>query len=139
MKKHIPIQQVMTRQVHSVHSHQKVSDVTALLRNMPIHHVPVVDGRKPVGIISSADILRLTFDQGATDTRALDALLDHQFTVTGIMTQNPKTLPENASVKDAAELLADGSLHSVLVVDGDGGLAGIVTSADLIRFLLDQF
>jgi CBS domain-containing protein len=55
------------------------------------------------------------------------------------MQRDIETLTTKASVKDAAMILQDSSLHSVLVVDDHGDLAGIVTTTDLIRYLLDQF
>jgi CBS domain-containing protein len=53
------------------------------------------------------------------------------------MTDDLLTLPESATVHDAALLLADGKRHSVLVLDGEGALAGIVTTTDLVRYLRD--
>ncbi len=53
------------------------------------------------------------------------------------MQKNPVTLEDNASVRDAAEILAKGDFHSIPVVHGTK-LVGIVTSTDLIKHLLDQ-
>ena len=44
----------------------------------------------------------------------------------------------DATVRDAAALLSDGSFHSVVVLDFDGALAGIVTTTDLARYLRDS-
>jgi CBS-domain-containing membrane protein len=38
-------------------------------------------------------------------------------------------------LKEAAKILSDSSLHSLLIVDKKGDLTGIVTTTDLIRFL----
>ena len=64
-------------------------------------------------------------------------MLDHQFTIDDAMTAELLTLPESATVHDAAELLADSRRHSVLVLAADGSLAGIVTTTDLVRYLRD--
>jgi CBS domain-containing protein len=48
------------------------------------------------------------------------------------------TVPVGGTLLEAAEALARGDIHSVPVVDDDHGLAGIVTSTDLIRFLLNH-
>jgi len=54
------------------------------------------------------------------------------------MKADPVTMPVTGTVRDAAQLLSSNGFHSVPVVDGKN-LAGIVTSTDLIRYLLDQY
>ncbi len=139
MKKNESINSILTRDVISVQTGQKLSDVNRVFKQQPIHHLPVLDGTKPVGIISTNDIFKLIFNVDGTDERMADAMLDHQFSIRDVMKSDIQTLTTKASVKDAATVLQDSSLHSVLVVDDSGALAGIVTTTDLIRYLLDQF
>ncbi|MHA1571775.1 MAG: CBS domain-containing protein, partial [Alphaproteobacteria bacterium] len=42
-------------------------------------------------------------------------------------------------IRSAAELLSDGTRHSLPVVNGDGELVGIVTTTDLVKYLLAQY
>jgi CBS domain-containing protein len=139
MKKNESINGILTRDVISVHVNQKLSEVNALFKEQPIHHMPVLDGNEPVGIITTHDIFKLIYDVDGTDDRMADAMLDHQFSISDIMQSNIKTINTKSNVKQAAAILQDSSLHSVLVVDDAGDLAGIVTSTDLIRYLLEQF
>lgn len=139
MKKNESINSILTRDVISVHTGQKLSDVNRVFKQQPIHHLPVLDGKKPVGMISTNDIFKLIFNVDGTDERMANAMLDHQFSIRDVMKSDIQTLTTKASVKDAATVLQDSSLHSVLVVDDHGDLAGIVTTTDLIRYLLDQF
>jgi CBS domain-containing protein len=44
----------------------------------------------------------------------------------------------SGAVRDAAVILSQGGFHSVPVVDGTR-LAGIVTSSDLIHYLVEQY
>ncbi len=138
MTKREPIQSVMTSQPTYVQRSQPISEVYDLLDGAPFHHVPVLDGDKPVGMVSASDILRLVYDIDGSDDRMLRTMLDHQFTIDDAMTEELRTLSATASVYDAASMLSDGSLHSVLVVDDHGKLAGIVTSTDLVRYLRDH-
>jgi CBS domain-containing protein len=128
----------MTSQPTYVQRSQPISEVYDLLDGAPFHHVPVLDGDKPVGMVSASDILRLVYDIDGSDDRMLRTMLDHQFNIDDAMTEELRTLPATASVYDAASMLSDGSLHSVIVVDDDGKLAGIVTSTDLVRYLRDH-
>ena len=132
------IGELVTSDVLCVHENQKLSDVTALFRENQIHHVPVLKGKKPVGIISTQDIFKLIFDVDSTDDRMLDTLLDHNYKISDVMTSKLVILDEGSTIKDAAQLLIDSSYHSVLIVDNTGDLIGIVTTTDLIRYLHDN-
>ena len=138
MTKREPIKSVMTSHPTYVQRSQPISQVYDLLDGAPFHHVPVLDGERPVGMVSASDILRLVYDIDGSDDRMLRTMLDHQFTIDDAMTEELRTVSSSASVFDAASMLSDGSLHSVLVVDDSGKLVGIVTSTDLVRYLRDN-
>lgn len=138
MTKREPIKSVMTSHPTYVQRSQPISQVYDLLDGAPFHHVPVLDGERPVGMVSASDILRLVYDIDGSDDRMLRTMLDHQFTIDDAMTEELRTVSSSASVFDAATMLSDGSLHSVLVVDDGGKLVGIVTSTDLVRYLRDN-
>ena len=138
MKKHESIQKVMSDNPVTLQLGQKLSEANAIFRKLGIHHIPVMDHDQPVGMLSETDLLRLIYDAGNTDSRMLDTLMDQQNSIADVMSDDLQTLPKTATVKEAAEILSDGSRHSVLVMDA-GQLAGIVTSTDLIRYLHEQF
>jgi CBS domain-containing protein len=137
MKRQQPITTVMTTDVESVDIGQPLSEVYHAFKRARFHHIPVLDGDVPVGMISSTDVLKLVYDVDGVSDRMLTTMLDHQFNIEDAMSTDLVTLPDTATVHDAAEILAEGSLHSVVVVDVTGSLAGIVTTTDLVRFLRD--
>jgi CBS domain-containing protein len=58
--------------------------------------------------------------------------------VAQLMTSPVKTVPEDTLVEDAAnEMLADG-IGSLIVVDDDDHLAGILTSTDFVRIVAER-
>ena len=132
-----PISTVMTSAIVSIDRDQPLSEAYNALRGAAYHHIPVLDAGEPVGMLSSTDILRLVYDIDGSDDRMLRTMLDHQFTIDDAMSSDLSTLPESATVRDAASALADGRRHSVLVIGVDGSLAGIVTTTDLVRYLRD--
>lgn len=139
MRKNEPITHIMTANPITVHVGQKPSEVRALLAEGAFHHVPVVSGERLVGMISSTDMIRLSFASYVGDDRAFDAWLDHTFTIEEIMQRDLTTLNTGDAVRDAATVLSANNFHSLPVVGAEGALAGIVTSADLIQYLLDQY
>jgi CBS domain-containing protein len=139
MKKNESIEKVLTRGVITTHVGQSVSDVRKTFAREGFHHLPVVSGEKLIGMISASDILGISVEGIPSDQRSMDAYLDHQFSVEGLMNRELRTLPRKASVADAANALSDGTIHAVPVVGDGDRLEGIVTSTDLIRYLRDLF
>ncbi|MCB9506771.1 MAG: CBS domain-containing protein [Myxococcales bacterium] len=138
MRKNEPVTHVMTRNPITVNLANKPSDVRRVFAENSFHHLPVVDGTKLVGMISSSDVLRFFADAWGTDARALDAAIDAQFTVEQWMAASPRKLAEHDTVRDAVRALSAGDIHAVPVQDAGGHLLGIVTSTDLLRYLLEQ-
>lgn len=140
MKRNEPVSKIMTAKLVTVHHGEPVSKVRQLIREHGIHHVPVVNGNKLVGIVSNSDVLRVSFgDAFKTDERAVDATLDHTMTLEQLMQKDPVSVRENAPIREAAQILARGDFHSLPVVSEGHKLVGMVTSTDLIRYLLEQF
>lgn len=133
------VRDLMTKDVFTVHTQQKLSEVSTLFRENDIHHVPVVSGNKPVGIISSSELYKLVFDIENTDERMIDTMLDYHFKLEDVMVKEVETISENARIREAADAMSDGDIRSLIVVDDAGDLAGIVTTTDLIRLVRDKF
>ncbi len=84
----------------------------------------IVDAQgRPVGIFTDGDLRRRI--EAGTDLR--------NTTATQVMHPGPRTIAQDALAADAAEMMEIHSITSVLVVDGQGCLAGIVHVGDLMR------
>ncbi len=139
MKRNEPVSHIMSTALHTVHDGNRLSEVRALLAEHKIHHVPVVSGKRFLGIISATDLLRLSYgDPYKQDPRMTDALLDTQ-QLRDAMQEDVKTIGPRASIREAAELLKTGTFHSLPVVSDEGELVGIVTTTDLLRYFVDQY
>jgi arabinose-5-phosphate isomerase len=78
---------------------------------------------KVVGIFTDGDLRRLV-EQG-TDLRSM--------TARDVMHSNPATIEAHALAVDAADLMENKRITSVLVVDATGALCGALNSNDLMR------
>ena len=125
MKHRDPLSHVITTNLKTVQISQKMSEVHRLVVENQIHHVPVVDGRRLVGMISTTDIIRLNITVSNAD----------DWTIGKVMKKNLVTIEIHDTVRKAAQLMSDGIFHSLPVVNKDGHLVGIITSTDLIRYL----
>lgn len=139
MKKNQSIAHLMTAAPLTVHHGEPISKIRKLFQEHRLHHLPVVDGENLVGMISWTDLMRFSYgDAFGEDPRAVDATLDHTHTLEDLMSPNPVSVSVHAGVREAAQILAEADFHALPVVDGRK-LVGIVTSRDLIRFLIDLF
>ena len=132
------IDEVLTTEVITVRVHQKLSYVNKIFRENMIHHIPVLEGKKPIGIISTTDIYKLIYNIDMQDKRMIDAMLDSDFTISDVMSKDLVTLPLSSTIKDAAGILQVSTRHSVIITNQDGEFAGIVTSTDLIKYLFNK-
>ena len=138
MKKNDPISQIMTKNVLTIQNDSNLHDVISLIRKHHIRHVPVLKGKKVVGIISRTDVNRLTFGALFEDEDRVDEPILNMLTIPQVMTGSPQTVNVADSIKKVAEVLVQADYHA-LPVEDDGNIVGIVTTTDLIRYLLDQY
>lgn len=139
MRKNDPVSKLMVTDLVTIQVGESLSKARQLLSDGNFHHLPVLDGKALVGVLSSADMLRLSFDAFGTDDRTMDHVLDQQFKLQDVMTKVVTTLFHKETVRDAVDRLKDGSIHSLPVVNENRELVGIVTSTDLIRYLSKQY
>jgi CBS domain-containing protein len=139
MKHNEPVHKIMAANPTTVHEKQKLSEVHEVIVGRRIHHVPVVSGDRLIGLISATDLLRVSWgDVNRQDPRQVNALLD-TLAIRDVMQEDVVTLRRTDTVRRAAELLAQGDYHSLPVLDDDDALVGMVTSTDLIKYLLEQY
>jgi len=60
------------------------------------------------------------------------------FTIEQVMAKNLVSVPSTKTIKEVAEILATKEFHALPVVDANK-LVGIVTTTDLINYLIEQF
>ncbi|HAK80029.1 MAG TPA: CBS domain-containing protein [Runella sp.] len=138
MKRREPISHIMTKNVATVQVSDDLHDVIDLVKKNHIRHVPVLEGHDVVGIISSTDINRLTFSSLFENQEGADEAILEMLSISQVMTQKPRTVEAALSIKEVAEILASEEYHALPVIE-NGQLAGIVTTTDVIKYLLEQY
>ena len=127
----------MTTQPITVNETNNISDVAQIFKERNIHHIPVVSGSALIGMISKTDIERISFVTGTQDEKANTSIYKN-LTIDQVMTKHVESVQINDTIKEAAELLARGSYHALPVLENEN-LQGIVTSTDVINYLLEQY
>lgn len=127
----------MTESPVTLTSDQKLSEARNLMSSDVIHHLPVVDDGKLVGILSASDLVKLSL-MYESDDESLNQFLDRQYTVGSVMQKQPITVGVEATVGEAAVLLSTGAFHALPVIGYDGSLKGIVTTTDMVGLLIES-
>jgi CBS domain-containing membrane protein len=132
-----PVNRVMTPAVLTIGPEDSLNEVFRLFAGYPVHHLPVVEGGRVVGMLSSSDVAKLKFFLPPPGP-AQGALLKDRWRVRQILRSPAITVPEHESVQRAAELMARNGIHSLPVVNSNDMLVGIVTTTDLIHGSLNS-
>lgn len=139
MKKRIPVSSIMTSTVISLNTKDTLETAEALFKENNIRHIPVVDGNKVIGMLSYSDLLRISFaDAVGEDEQDVDTIVYNMFSIEQVMTKNLITVNASTTIKKVAQILSKREFHALPVVENEN-LVGIITTTDLINFLLEQF
>lgn len=118
-----PLSSIMTRNVVTAGPNDKLSVAREIFMRNRVHHLPIVDGRKLVGILTTYDLFKWNGKNGDNDSTL----------VRDVMTTHLATLEPDDKVGSAAELFLENLFHAVPIVK-DGDLHGIVTSFDVLKY-----
>ena len=139
MKKRTPVSAIMTKEVITLSSTDDLMTAEKIFKKENIRHIPVVSGNEIKGMLSYTDLLRISFadavDENETD---VDTVVYNMFTIDQVMAKNLVTVNSDTTIKEVAEILAKKEFHALPVVSNNE-LVGIVTTTDLINYLLEQF
>ncbi len=129
-----PISEIMTKNVVCVSPDQNLLDVKHIYEKKKFHHhIPVTEEGKLVGMVSLVDFMYRIKGAGLDDGNAIY----RELCVKDIMTPSPFFRTSETTVEDVAEELAKGNYRAIPIVD-DYKVVGIVSTADIIRFFLQQ-
>ncbi len=128
----VTIREVMTSHVRTAHPEQSLLEVWRMLTDECCHHIPIVDEGRPVGMISTRDLVRVARKYGSAK---LAAGLYGSETAADIMTRGLETIYVDEPVEAAIDRIGLGDFHALVVLDDEDNLAGIVTNHDLLHYL----
>ena len=134
----VPVSSIMVKDLITVSVRDGLDKAEHLLKKYKIRHVPVVEGKKIVGMLSLNDILRISFADGAfREEEDISSSIYEMFTIRNLMRSKLETVRSDNTIKEVAEKFVESEYHSLPVVD-DGILVGILTTTDLIQYLLQN-
>jgi CBS domain-containing protein len=119
------IRSVMTANPATCTPDATLRQAAQLMKQNDCGQIPVVgQDRQPLGVITDRDIAVRAVAEGGDPASA---------TVGEYMTSPATTVPDSCSLDDVARVMEQGQIRRVVVVDGQGSVAGIVAQADIAR------
>jgi len=134
-----PITTIMTQNVVTLKKSDGLEKAEKLFKKHHIRHIPVVSGKAIIGMLSYTDLLRISFaDSAFEEEDYVESVVYNMFTIEQVMVKKIVSVKSSNTIKEVAEILAKSEFHALPVVDNNI-LVGIVTTTDLINYLLKQF
>lgn len=99
-----------------------------------IRHLPVLDGRKVLGIVSQRDLFRSALGTALAFGIRRPQELMRSVAVQDVMSAPAVTIGPDASVQDAARAMLEKKIGCLPVVE-EGSLVGILTETDILRYV----
>lgn len=130
-----PVSSIMTESVLSVEITESVREVVWLFAEFPIHHLPVVNKGRLIGMLSSADMLKLEFFV-PRDRSLQSDYVNERLRIDTIMRKDVISVGPQRTIEEAAGLMASHGVHALPVASPGGHLIGIVTTSDVMQGLL---
>jgi CBS domain-containing protein len=122
----MPISDYCLGEVVIIRPDESIVAAAGLMSDQHVGCLVVVEGNKPVGILTDRDIVR---EVVATGKNAKTTLVEE------VMTSDLLTVNQNTGVFDAISIMCDEGVRRLPVLDPDGNLVGIIALDDLLLLL----
>ena len=116
------VSQYMSRPVITIAPQTEFHRAFDLMHSRRIHHLPVVDGGRVVGIVAERDLLLAAANFGSAEVPVAE-----------IMRGTAVCVSEHAALKQAARLLVINHIGSLPVLSTRKVLVGIITETDIFK------
>jgi CBS domain-containing protein len=127
------VKDYMSAPVYVIERNEPIQRARNLMFKYSIGRLPVMDNGKLAGIVTKYDITN-RLNQAAPEWRRRPI---DKIPIQVVMTEKPITIFPDATMAQAAELMAENDI-SGLPVERDGEILGMITSRDMVRYFADQ-
>jgi acetoin utilization protein AcuB len=132
------VKDVMTTVVVTLAEEDNLEGIAKAMQDFHFRHVPVVDGKRLVGMVTQSDLLRLSISalQSGQPASAVQQQLEQRTFVAEVMVRNPPTIGPEATLGEASRILVETRIGALPVVDADDNLIGIVSEIDILKAVI---
>jgi CBS domain-containing protein len=130
----IPVRAVMQKNVVTISASDRLSTVEDIMTLGRVRHMPVVHAGKLVGVVSERDLLRASLSNLSGHRHDERRAFLHVVEIARVMSTPPIVVTSDATVNEAAHIMADKKIGCLPVVDGDE-LVGMITETDILHLV----
>ena len=144
------VSEYMTEHVFTVDKDEAIHIILMLMANNKISRVVVIKNNKPIGIVTTHDLLPVSslFGTGTygrfwttqekeiskrRQQRFIPSGIKSAFLVSNVMTNEPICIPTDSKLTEAAQVMTRNRISGLPVIEPHGHLAGIITKTDIVR------
>jgi CBS domain-containing protein len=131
------VKDIMVRDVASLDVGDELSLANDIMKLGRIRHLPVLEGKKLVGILSERDLFRSSLVEALGHEPAKTRDVMKAVRIQDIMIKNLITISPEADIKEAVKLMLQHKIGCVPVVRG-GELLGLITETDILMLFLKE-
>jgi CBS domain-containing protein len=132
------VRDIMVKEVASLDVNDELSLANDIMRLGRIRHLPVVDGKRLVGIISERDLFRSSLAEALGYGGKASRELMKTIRIKDIMVGDVLTVAPEDDVKEAVRLMVERKVGCLPVVEKDR-LVGLITETDILVHLLEHY
>lgn len=134
-KKDTLIKDRMSDKLITLTKEDKLADALLITCSKDVRHIPIVDGKKLIGLISDRDIKR-NLPTRSDEASVWDVM--EQVKIEEIMIRQVLTISKESTLREAALVMMREKVNALPVVDEEMILLGIITTEDILwDFIVD--
>jgi CBS domain-containing protein len=128
------VRDIMETKLVTISASERLSMVEDIMTLGRVRHMPVVQGGRLVGVVSERDLLRASLSVLSEHRDAERRAFLHVVEISRVMSTPPIVIGPDATIEQAALLMADKKIGCLPVVAGEE-LVGMVTETDVLRWV----
>jgi len=132
------VKNIMSKKVVTVEMDDTLKTVKEIFDNTRFHHLLVIEYGILRGVMSDRDLLKSISPNIGTKNETHKDRADLRKKVHQVMTREPITLKQNATIIDAIDVFMKHTISCIPVVNTDLKPVGIISWRDILRALHDQ-
>jgi CBS domain-containing protein len=128
------VRDVMQKGVVTISASDRLSTVEDIMTLGRVRHMPVVHAGKLVGVVSERDLLRASLSNLSGHRHEEHRAFLHVVEIARVMSTPPIVVTPDATVGEAAHIMAEKKIGCLPVVEGDQ-LVGMITETDILHLV----
>lgn len=127
------VKNIMSTELYLLNIQDPISLVRKMFEKTGLRHLPVVSNHKAVGMVDINDLHLAYINVLEPELKSPNL----ELRVKDFMHRDPQCIDENQTIKEVADLFTSGIAHALPVMNYEG-VVGIITTTDIIKFLMSK-